>query len=416
MFFADALTLDAPKRLKGGYVAVRAKAARTGRYEYSGSEIDPDNKHGLRDTAVVNVLRDAETVFDAKSAHSFIGKPITDDHPKEAVTADNWRDNARGTVMGAKWEEGGYLAFDLLLTDAEAIRKMDAGKRELSNGYEAELEFGDFTAPDGTVCQARQTKIFGNHVALVDRGRAGSECRISDAANCDSMPRAMLAELLDHIIGDGQTYSDEPPGDNKSPHQRRETVDKGVGQVATKTITFDGMPIEATDASEAAIRKLEGQLADSAAALKSEQDQVATLTTDKATLEGEKAALAKQLEDAKLSPAQLEKMVADRTALIGQAKAIDPKVVTDGKSESEIRAAVVQAKLGDDAVKLDDEAAVAGAFAVLAKDVKLADPLRDTIKDGIKPNKAGREAVDDARRHWLADKETAHSRSNEVEA
>jgi hypothetical protein len=57
----------------------------------------------------------------------------------------------------------------------------------LSNGYTSDLEFGDFTAPDGTKCQARQTSINGNHVALVD-GRAGPECAIKDGfALCDAL-------------------------------------------------------------------------------------------------------------------------------------------------------------------------------------------------------------------------------------
>jgi hypothetical protein len=65
-------------------MVVRAKAARTGVYQYAGSEVDPKNEHGLRDQALVNVLRDDATVFDKKAVHSFIGKPVTVDHPREA--------------------------------------------------------------------------------------------------------------------------------------------------------------------------------------------------------------------------------------------------------------------------------------------------------------------------------------------
>ena len=149
MHFTDALTLDAPRRTRDGYMAVRARVARTGVYQYLGSEIDPQNAHGLRDAGLVNVLRDESTVFEKAAVQSFIGKPVTDNHPSEAVTASNWRDHARGTIMGAM-RDGDYLAFDLLLTDANAISKVDAGKRELSNGYAADLEFGKFKAQDGT--------------------------------------------------------------------------------------------------------------------------------------------------------------------------------------------------------------------------------------------------------------------------
>jgi len=417
MFLADRLTLDARRRTKDGYMAVRAKAARTGVYAYLGSEIDPNNEHDLRDAGTINVLRDDQTVFDAAAARSFIGKPITDDHPKDAITAANWKDHARGMVMGAM-RDGDYLAFDLLLTDADTIKKVDDGKRELSNGYAAELEFGDFEAPDGTKCAARQVKISGNHVALVDRGRAGEECRIADAASCDSIPRAELAQLLDHIIGDGQTYSDLD-GDDKKPksNARREPSGPGGGGSPTQdgdytmphVLIIDGLQVpNVSDEAKAAIEKLQGQVSDANTRADKAEASVAALTTDKATLEGEKAALEQKVKDAQLTPAQLEKLVADRSALITQAKAIDPKVVTDGKSEAEIRAAVVQAKLGDDAMKLDDEAAVAGAFAVLAKDTKPADALRDTLKDGVKPTATGRAAVEDRRKAWLADKGTAY--------
>ena len=96
--------LDAPKRTRDGYLAVRAKAARPGVYDYLGSEIDPENKHGLRDKGMVKVLRDENTVFDRAAVQSFIGKPVTNDHPSQPVTAGNWRDHARGTIMGAAKE------------------------------------------------------------------------------------------------------------------------------------------------------------------------------------------------------------------------------------------------------------------------------------------------------------------------
>lgn len=418
MFLADRLTLDARRRTKEGYLAIHAKAARTGVYDYLGTEIDPDNAHGLRDAGLVHVLRDEQTVFDKKGAHSFIGKPITDDHPKDAVTAENWKDHAKGTVLGAHWEEGGYLAFDLLLTDAEAIRKVDDGKRELSNGYAAELEFGDFEAPDGTKCAARQTSIAGNHVAIVDKGRAGSECRITDAASCEPIPRVMLAELMDHIIGDGQTYSAGDDGDNKN-RQRREAVDNGVSQMATKTITFDGMPIEATDAAEAAIRKLEGQLADSSKAkatadqaLKDEQAKVverdATITAKDAKI-GE---LETKLADAAITPAKLQDAAKAYADVCDKAKALGVTFAADADIDA-VKKAVVIAKMGD-AAKDYTADHLAIAFDALTKDATV-DPLRKTLIDGVKPVGDGKAAVEDRRRLWLDNKETAY-RGNPVEA
>lgn len=338
MIFADRLTLDAPKRTRDGYMAVRARAARVGVYQYAGSEIDPNNEHGLRDKALVNVLRDENTVFDRAAMQSFIGKPVTDDHPTEAVTADNWKQHARGTIMGVA-RDGDYQAFDILLTDGPTIAKVDGGKRELSNGYGAELEFGQFTAKDGTLCDARQSKITGgNHCALVDRGRAGSDCAIKDIAVCDAITADRLDELKANL-------------DHKEP-------------VMAGTIIVDGLPVSLADeaAVRAVIEKKDAAVAAAEKSLTDEQAKVSTLT-------GEKAVLEKSLTDAKaeLDPAKIDARVADRSALIAKAKALKSDIVTDGKADADIRKEVVSAKLGDAAASLDD-AAVIGAFAALTAD------------------------------------------------
>ncbi|WP_300563022.1 DUF2213 domain-containing protein [Companilactobacillus sp.] len=350
MYFADALTLDAPRRTKDGYLVVRANAARTGVYQYSGRDVDPDNAHGLRDEATIHVLRDEKTVFDKRAAHSFIGKPITDDHPKDAVTANNWRDVARGTVMGAAWEPGGYLAFDLMLTDAEAIAKVDGGKRELSNGYDAKLEFGDFTAADGTKCQARQVSIDGNHVALVDRGRAGPSCRIADVAHCDAAPKPLFDSLT--------------------------TQEKPV-----KTMLIDGLTVDVSNA-DTAIATINTILAARDGALKTVKDHeatIATLTTEKSTLDAQVKTLEQQVKDAKPTPAQLRDAGKALMLAAGKAKALGV-AVTDAMDEPAIMKAVVSAKMGDTAKDWNDEQ-IAASFAVLAKDAKVedADPLRRAI-------------------------------------
>lgn len=378
VFFADRLTLDAPRKLKDGYLAVRAKACRTGVYEYSGREIDPTNEHGLRDKAVVHVLRDDRTVFDRAAVQSFIGKPVTDDHPSVPVTADNWKDYAGGTIMGAI-REGEYVAFDLLLTDAGIISKVEGGKRELSNGYGAELEFGSFTAPDGTVCDARQSKITGgNHVALVDRGRAGSSCAIADAASCEGIPRVLFDELVE------RTYNNNAD-DGKTDGERRETSNSQSGsaarqdggiQVATKTIIVDGLQVEVTDQAEAAIKKLQGQVADAERAKGEAEKQVATLTTDKTKLEAEKATLEQQVKDAAITPEKLRDAAKSYAAVVGKAKALGVEV-TDSMDEPAIMKAVVEAKIGD-AAKDWNDVQVAASFATLTKDAK-ADALRSTI-------------------------------------
>ena len=337
MIFADHLTLDAPKRLQGGYLAVRARAARTGVYDYSGVEIDPENKHGLRDKATVKVLRDEATVFDDKSARSFIGKPITDNHPAQPVTAENWRDHARGTIMGAM-RDGDYLAFDLLLTDSGAIAAVDAGKRELSNGYAADLEFGEFTAPDGTVCDARQATVFGNHVALVDRGRAGSECAIADAQVCDAITADKLAEL-------------------------KALSDKGKPM---KKIVIDGLQVDLSDADAvgAAFDKLQAQKDTADKALSD-----ANTAHDKAL--AAKDAEIDKLKDSQVDQAQIDALADAKAAVVAKAKQVcgDKLPGTAGKSVVEVQRMALDAKKIDVADKSDDY--VQARFDALTEDTKV---------------------------------------------
>lgn len=341
VFLRDALTLDKPRRTSDGYLAVRAKAARTGVYQYSGREVDPDNKHGLRDQALVNVLRDDDTVFDTKAVRSFIGKPVTDDHPSEAVTKDNWREHARGTIMGAL-RDGDYLAFDLLLTDAGAIDKLNAGKRELSNGYGADLEYGDFTAADGTKCAVRQSKITGgNHVALVDRGRAGSECRITDAfAVCDANPEA-VARL---------SAKEEPK------------MKIRIGDAEVDPTNGEAVRI-ANDAREASFKTVTDRA--TAAENKNVADAATVVAKD-----AEIADLKAKLADATITPAKLAdaaKVFADVQA---KAKAAGVTVAADADTAA-IKKAVVDAKMGD-AAKDYTADHIAIAFDALTKDVKPA--------------------------------------------
>lgn len=326
MYFADRLELDAPKRTKDGYLAIRARAGRVGVYQYTGSEIDPQNEHGLRDKAIVNVLRDEETVFDRAAQQSFIGKPVTDDHPTEPVTADNWKRHARGTIMGVA-RDGEYQAFDILLTDAETIAKVDAGKRELSNGYGAELEFGQFTAPDGTICDARQSKITGgNHCALVDRGRAGPDCAIKDLAVCDALTADGLAELQATLTNDRK--------DGTMPH----------------ILIVDGLQVpNVSDEAKACIEKLQGQLTAKDTAIadaKAEHDKAIAKLDAKV----------EELESKVVDQAQIDALADAKADTVAKAKAVcgDKLPDTAGKTVGEVRRMALDAKGIDCTDKSDD--------------------------------------------------------------
>lgn len=404
LILSDRLTLDKPRRSADGYMAVHARAARSGIYQYLGIEIDEAGEHFAADQ-VVNVYRPPDEVFDKASLGSFVGKPITDDHPAEAVTADNWRDLARGTIMGAA-KDGEFVGFDLAFMDAATITAIDGGKKELSNGYACSLDVEDGVTPDGTKFQAVQRKIRGNHVALVDAGRAGAQCRVGDALPCAVIPSDQVRALL----VDQRTYDDALDRDINAAND----ANNGAQIVNTKTIIVDGLQVLVTDAAEAAILKLQGQLADAATAKAGFETQIATLTTDKATVDAELATVKTQLTEAQAahSPAKLRDAAKALTVVSDKAKALGV-TVTEDMDEAGIKAAVVNGKLGDAATGWT-EAQIDASFAALTSDIKpgaqtpAADPLRSAIAGGIRPIGDAATAINDSRRAFLARKETAY--------
>lgn len=160
---------------EGFLVCVDVPIARTGTQVYDAEDI-PEIPP-LPDGTIV-MERPAEEVFAAAAIASFEGKPVTNDHPDgEMVNPRNWKDHLVGHVQNVRpgvGDQAGLLLADLFINDPDAIADINAGKVEVSCGYDHAVE------PVGRG-RGRQTKIVGNHVALVDFGRCGPRCAIGDS-------------------------------------------------------------------------------------------------------------------------------------------------------------------------------------------------------------------------------------------
>lgn len=145
-----------------------------------------------------------------------------------------------------------------------------------------------------------------------------------------------------------------------------------------RMILVDGLQVQVTDAAAAAIEKLQKTISDMAAkATKEEEEADKKLAAKEAELATKDAALA----DAKaklLDAAAIDKLVADRADLMAKAKALDPQVVTDGKTALEIKRAVVVAKRGAEFAD-KSEAYIDAAFDLLGD---ATDKVREVLKDG----------------------------------
>lgn len=155
---------------EGFLICRNVPIARTGTQDYLGSEV------GKPDEQIVTVERTEEEVFSPAAMASFEGKPFTDDHPPVLLTPENAGQYEKGHVQNVRRGTGefkDFLVADIHIHDAATISAIQNGKRQISCGYECE-----YAEQDGRMFQK---DIRGNHVALVDEGRAGDKAAIMDA-------------------------------------------------------------------------------------------------------------------------------------------------------------------------------------------------------------------------------------------
>ncbi len=378
MQFTDAVTVSGTRRTSDGYLVAEAKAVRTGIQLYLGDEV------GKPEMQVVRVYRPAEEVFSDASLQSFTHAPVTDDHPKDAVTSANWKDLAVGEVSTAAKKDGEWVWLPLILKDAAAISKVEGDKRELSAGYTCELVWGDGVTPDGQQFDAKQTNIKINHLAIVDRARAGSQAR----------------------IGDGATWGVSPfTPDHKPTEEKIMTL---------KTVTVDGIPVEVTDQGATVIGTLQSRLADANTKFTAAETAHQTALAAKDAELAKKDAKIDELAGKVLSDADLDKKVQARADLVSVAKAIAKDVKVEGLSDAAIRKAVVVAKLGDAAIAGKADAYIDARFDLLVEDAAKGapDPFAAVVKDGLSQSSDADKVTTDAYAQMVKDLKSGTAAAN----
>lgn len=288
---ADKITIGSKRTvLDNGFLVIHdCVIARAGIQTYRRSEL------GLDGDGVIRLYRPDTEVFNTDSLHSFENSPVTIDHPDGFVTADNWHALAVGDAVNIKQNETLVVAT-LNVKSKRARDAIDSGKTELSNGYTFDL---DLTAGvvDGQEYDGIQRNIRGNHVAIVDKARCGSVCKIADNSE---------------------------------------------GEKMTQKLIVDGVPVEVDDVAAAAITKLQNKI-------KTAADQIKDLKTEHQKALSDKDAEIQTLKTQIMTPQARDAMLSEWSKLIADAKSYDESIVTDGKTCDEIRRAVI--KLGKDADK-----------------------------------------------------------------
>lgn len=226
-------------RTPEGYLVCKdVPIARTGTQQYRGAEFGgPDAERAY------TVKRPEDEVFTKAALASFEGKPVVDEHPGEDVTPANVGRYLKGTVRDVRRGDGEYsgcVMADLIIYDAELIRKIEDGKRDISCGYDCLWDPED----EGTYVQR---EIRGNHVAVVDRGRAGHKVSIRDADPGKEKRNMSKKNVWQRMFAAFAKDADTTPEDLDAAAKMRPSDDEDVPAPVEK-------PAPAIDAEELGAR------------------------------------------------------------------------------------------------------------------------------------------------------------------
>lgn len=245
-----------------------------------------------------------EELFSEKTIASAHAKPITDDHPSELVTAANYAKYAKGLTHTDAAVKDNKLVISFTVTDSATIQKIRDGKRELSIGFTADVqqENGSYS---GEKYDSVQRNMEINHIAIVDKGRAGPTIAIRGDSAC-------------------MVTDDKKQGGRKMPTIKIDSVDYEVDSVVKARIDALEAQVESSNVKASEVDKITG-----------ERDALqAKVNTLESELETEKAKV--PTVDA------LDELVKNRIELTNKATTfLGDSYDFAGKSDREVKEAVI---------------------------------------------------------------------------
>jgi len=146
---------------------------------YNGREIPGWEAKGLDPDKVYHLHRTPEAL--AASVPTWEGNPLMLKHIPSTANAPA-KEHKAGSVHSIKFD-GKHLRGDLLVDDGQAIDLIESEKlSDLSGGYRYKPNMTLGVTSDGKAYDGTMDNIQGNHVALVDDGRA-TGAHVADAAH-----------------------------------------------------------------------------------------------------------------------------------------------------------------------------------------------------------------------------------------
>jgi len=161
----DSVKIPKVIKTKEGYLRGEAVVSRAGVFKYRNA-----------DGSVRGELRHPDEVFTHESLNTLKMIPVTLDHPPVFVDAENAHLYQVG-FTGERYDVNeDKIIVSITVTHQDAINAILEDKQELSMGYYVDLteEKGSYK---GEEYEYRQSLPLYNHLAIVAKGRAGSEAR-----------------------------------------------------------------------------------------------------------------------------------------------------------------------------------------------------------------------------------------------
>lgn len=343
-----------------GYLVVPATISRPGTQLYKAIELVPSEEHlpgYLRPNDPVTVYRPPEEVFKQESVDSFKNIAVTNNHPPEFLNSKNHKKYSVGIVLSDVMITEKHVQGTIKVTDFETISEIKDGKVDISAGYHSNIIFEEGETPEGEPYQAVQKDISGNHVAVVMRGRAGSEVKLADGLDRPS-------DRTERLRAEGYTGQGGVASETKGERKRKSTAQEeeeeyGIdGVPGANSLTPFGDKKEITESTDVEdeknkdIKELTMKLED------------AMTKIDELTTANEK------LSSQVLDQAVIDSLVEDRMTLIDLCTKLVRGIEYTGKSNLDLKKEVLTAKMPN--VNLEDKSAdyVNAAFDVMKASVE----------------------------------------------
>lgn len=316
-----------------GFLVVPAKIARSGIQHYLAAEMNVTDRDPKD---IIKVYRPPEEVFSKDSLDSFSNRTVTDDHPPKLIDSKNFKKYVAGHSGPEVTQNGIYAETTLYITSDSAVKSVEEGKVEVSNGYTSDIEWVAGKIPEtGESYDCIQRNIRGNHIALVAQGRCGPSCKISD-----KLPN-LEENTMATVVISGISY---------------EVADSALAQAITK------QGVEVSDAKNELEKEKEDNLEFKK---KKDAEEKAKEKEDQKEKDSMKAKMDHAIA-ASPTPEQIDLLVDNRTAVRDAAVKLSPDYDWKGKDCETVRKEIVL-KLNPD-LSLTDESAeyIKGRFDMMS--------------------------------------------------